>query len=102
MRRYNGTFDVLFEEMEKQFNKETKEGWRFAADAARITDERASSEDRTHTSGGVFVAIDSNIGPVAFSGCLGLRNGMSQGDTGRMASFSSSSLWKESQWSSGS
>ena len=42
------------EEMEEQFNKEAKEGWRFAASAARITDERASNEDRTHTSGGVL------------------------------------------------
>ena len=32
--------------MEQQFNKEAKEGWRFAADAARITDERAGSEDQ--------------------------------------------------------
>ena len=32
--------------MEEQFNKESKEGWRFAAEAARITDERASSEDQ--------------------------------------------------------
>ena len=72
MRRYKGTFDVFFgiehrlrkEEMEEQFNREAKEGWRFAADAATITDERASSEDRTHTSGGVFVAIDSNLGAV--------------------------------------
>ena len=72
MRRYRGTFDVFFgivhrlrkEEMEEQFNREAKEGWRFAASEARITDERASSDDRTHTSGGVFVAIDSNLGAV--------------------------------------
>ena len=50
--------------MEEQFNREAKEGWRFAADAARITDERASREDRKHTSGGVFVAADSNLGAV--------------------------------------
>ena len=31
-------------------------------DAARITDERAGSEDQKHTSGGVFVAVDSNQG----------------------------------------
>ena len=34
------------EEMEEQFNKEVKERWRFAADAARKTDETAGSEDR--------------------------------------------------------
>ena len=50
--------------MEEQFNKEVKEGWRFSADAARITDERASSEDRKHTPGGVFGALDSNLGAV--------------------------------------
>ena len=35
------------EELEKQFNREAKEGWRFAADAARITDERAGGEDQS-------------------------------------------------------
>ena len=72
MRRYRGTFYIFFgvehrmrkEEMEEQFNKEDKQGWRFAADAARITDEKASTEDRKHTSGGVFVALDSNLGAV--------------------------------------
>ena len=72
MRRYKGKCDVFFgikhrlrkEEMEEQFNREAKEGWRLAADAARITDERASSEDRNHTSGGVFIAVDSNLGTV--------------------------------------
>ena len=72
MRRYKGKCDIFFgiehglrkEEMEEQFNKEAKEGWRFAADAGRITDERASSEDRKHTSEGVFVAVDSNLGAV--------------------------------------
>ena len=39
--------------MEEQFDKEAKEGWRFAANAARITDETTGSEDRKHTSGGV-------------------------------------------------
>ena len=34
------------------------EGWRFAADAARITEESASSGDWKHTSGRVFVAIE--------------------------------------------
>ena len=50
--------------MKEQFNKEAKEGWRFAADAARITDERANSEDRKHTSRGVFVEFVSNLGAV--------------------------------------
>ena len=50
--------------MEEQFNREAKEGWRFAADAARITDERASSEDNWHMSVRVFVAVDSNLGVV--------------------------------------
>ena len=53
-----GTFDM--------FNKEVKlEGvWRFAADAAKITNENANGEDCKHTSGVVFVAIDSDIGAV--------------------------------------
>ena len=34
-------------EMKEQFNKEAKQGWRLAADAARITDVTASSEDRS-------------------------------------------------------
>ena len=46
--------------MEEQFIVEATEGWRFAADAARITDETAGSEDRKHTSGGVFVADSSS------------------------------------------
>ena len=54
MRRYMGTFDIFFgvehglkkEEMEEQFNQEAKQRWKFAADAARITDENASSENR--------------------------------------------------------
>ena len=50
--------------MEAQFKKEAKQGWRFAADAARITDEKAGGEDRKHTQGGVFVAVDSNLGAV--------------------------------------
>ena len=72
MRRYKGKCDIFFgiehrmrkEEVEEQFNKEAKQGWTFAADAARITDERARSEDRKHTSRGVFVAVDSNLGAV--------------------------------------
>ena len=71
-KRYKGKCDVFFgiehrerkEEMVEQFNKEAKEGWRFAAGGARFTDERADIEDQKHTSGGVFVAIDSNVGAV--------------------------------------
>ena len=47
--------------MEEQFNREAKEGWRFAADAARITDERVRGEDRKHTSGEVFIAVDNLV-----------------------------------------
>ena len=72
MRRYTGTFDVFFgtahrlrkEEVQEQFNREAKEGWRFATSAARITEEMAGDDDRKHTSGGVIVAIDSNLGAV--------------------------------------
>ena len=72
MTRHRGKCDIFFgsehrlrkEEMEEQFDKEAKEGWRFAAGAARITDERAGSEDQKHTSGGVFVAVHSNLGAV--------------------------------------
>ena len=64
MRRYEGTFDIFFGIVEEQFNKETKQGWRFAADAATITDDKAGCEDRKHTSGGVFAATDSNLGAV--------------------------------------
>ena len=72
MRKYRGRCDIFFgiehilrkKEMEEQFNKEAKEGWRFAADAAIATDERASIEDQKHASGGVLVAVDSNLGAV--------------------------------------
>ena len=30
----------------------------------RITDEKTGSEDRKHTSGGVSIAVDSNLGAV--------------------------------------
>ena len=70
MRRYKGTFDIFFgiehklrkEEMDEQLNKEAKEGWRFAASAARFTEDTADDVDRKHTPGGVSVAIDSNLG----------------------------------------
>ena len=60
LRRNKGTFGIFFgiehrlrkEEMEEQFSKEAKEGWIFAASAARITEETAGDEDRKHTSGG--------------------------------------------------
>ena len=46
-------------EEEEQFIRETKQ----AADAARVADENASSEGR-HTSGGVFVATNCDLGVV--------------------------------------
>ena len=62
MRRNKGKCDIFFgmehrlreEKMEQQFNEEAKEGWRFAANAARITGETTGSEDRKRTSGGFF------------------------------------------------
>ena len=91
MRRYKGKCDIFFglehrlrkEEMEERFNKEAEEGWRFAASAARITEETAGDEDRKRTSGGVFVAIDSNLGAV-----VGAEEGTIesiQGSEGRIA-----------------
>ena len=50
--------------MEEQFNRETNQGWTFAADASRITGENANSEDCKHTLGGVFVPIDADMGAV--------------------------------------
>ena len=70
-------------EMEEQVNKESKEGLRFAASAARITEETAGDEDREHTSGGVLVAIDSNLGEV-----VGAEEGATEsipGNEGRIA-----------------
>ena len=71
MRRYKGTFDIFFgvehrgkKKWGKKFGQEAKQGWRFAADSARITNENASNEDCKHTSGGVFVAIGSNLSAV--------------------------------------
>ena len=64
VRRYRKC-DILFgieprlrkEGMEEQFNREAKEGWRFAADAARMTDENAGTEDCKHTSGESFLRL---------------------------------------------
>ena len=69
MKRYklasiSSSESMRTEETEEQFNEEAKQGWRIAADAARITVENAGSEDLKYTSGGVFVAIDSNLGAV--------------------------------------
>ena len=68
--------------MEEQFNREAKEGWRFAADAARITEETACSEDRKHTPGGVFVAVDSNLRAV-----VGANEGAIESNPGNEGSF---------------
>ena len=60
MRSYRGNCDIFFFWDRAQIEKgrkggavqqRSKEGWRFAADAARITDGRASSDDQKHTSG---------------------------------------------------
>ena len=72
MRRCKSTLDIFFgveqrmtkEDMGEPFNREPKQSWRFAAGAARITDENASSEGRKHTSVGLLVAVDSNLGVV--------------------------------------
>ena len=44
MRRYKES--VVFSWVLSMVNKEANEGWRFAADAARITDETAGIEDQ--------------------------------------------------------
>ena len=72
MERHEGTYDIFFgiehrtrkDEMEEKLSKEGKQGWRFAVDATRITDENGSSEDCKHTSGGVVVVIDDSFGAV--------------------------------------
>ena len=72
MERYKGTYDMFFgiehrmrtEEMKEKFNKQAKQVWKFAADAARITDESAGSEDFQHRLGVVFVAIENGLGAV--------------------------------------
>ena len=52
--------------MEEQFTKEVQGRLvNLPADAARITDGRLqAARIVTHTSGGVFVAVDSNLGAV--------------------------------------
>ena len=69
--------------MDEQFNEEAKHGWRFAADEARITDEKASSEDRKHPSERVFESTDGNLGAV-----IGKEEGAARsfpGNEGRIA-----------------
>ena len=69
MRWYKGTSNIFLkiehrtrkEELEKQFNKQTKQESRFATYAATITDENASSEDCNHPSRVVFVAINRDL-----------------------------------------
>ena len=74
MQRYRGTFDIFFgtehkmrrEEMEVQFIKEAKHGWRFEADAARITDENAGSNLRAVIDEeGAVSSIQVNAGRIA-------------------------------------
>ena len=49
--------------MEEQFNKEANQGWRFAADMARIIDDSAGSVDCKHTSGSLS-SNRNNLGTV--------------------------------------
>ena len=84
------------EEMEEKFNKEVKEGWRFAADAARKTDETAGSEDRKHTSGGVFVTVDSNLGAVVGAGRLSRSRAM-KAESPKQCVFSVY-FWRSEGW----
>ena len=67
------------EEMEEQFNKEVKEGWIFAADAARITDERAGSDvqvcqlllqEHVEMVGAGNVACATSTRPAAINGAV--------------------------------
>ena len=59
MRRYKGKCGISLEL--SMVNEGAIEGWRFAADAARITNETAGIEDQKHTSGGVFVAVGAVV-----------------------------------------
>ena len=49
-RRYKGKCDI-FSGIGHRLTKEEMEGWRFAADATRITNETTGSEDQKHTAG---------------------------------------------------
>ena len=48
------------EEMEEQFNRRTE----ICSGCSKNRRRRASNEDRERTSGGVFIAVDSNLGTV--------------------------------------
>ena len=50
--------------MEEQFNKETNQECSLAADAARVTEDSAGSEECNLSSGTVVKAIDSDLGAV--------------------------------------
>ena len=73
MRRYTGKRFLLWTcaQVEEgrnggtEFNEEAKGRIEVCSGCSeRITDETAGSEDRKHTSGGVSVAVDSNLGAV--------------------------------------
>ena len=81
MRRCKGNCDIFFG-IEDRLRKEEIGGtvqqrgqaWIFAGDTARITDERASSEDQKHTSGGVFLwQSTSSCGSRRRSTCISPR-----------------------------
>ena len=86
--------------------KEVMQGWRFAVSAARIIDESASSEDCKHTSGGVFVAIDSHFGAVidkeegAVGSILGNEGRIAQAwvNVRRGMLFSPCTFWHSEGW----
>ena len=65
---YKGTLDIFFgiehgmrrEELEKPTERPSKDGGLLQM-RARITGARADGDDRKHTSGGAFVAVDSSL-----------------------------------------
>ena len=66
---WNGTFDIFFEieyrtrreEKEVRFNKRGQARMQVCSRRSKNHRRECTSEDRKHTSGGAFVAIDSNL-----------------------------------------
>ena len=61
MERCKGTFDIFFGAEHGMWKEDTR--LEICSRCARITNEKAG-KDRRHTSGGVFVAVDTNLGAV--------------------------------------